>query len=278
MQKSHYLIFAIILIMLNAVTCSRHTIQEAKLSDRGLCAHRGAMTSHPENTLSAFKEAIQLGAHMIELDVRLTKDQKLVILHDATVDRTTDGSSTLADLTLAEVKSLDAGSWKSAEFKDEKIPTFAEALAVMPDNIWLNIHLKGGYELGRQVAEVVVAAQRMKQSFLACGFDAAAGAKNVNEHIQICNMERQSKTADYVQQTIERKAEFIQLLRMPVNNELRTFVEQLKKNNVKINYCCTDDKNELADLLDIGIDFVLVNDVKSGLAATDALNISRRSK
>ena len=251
--------------------------QDQALPMRGLCAHRGAMVTHPENTLAAFEEAIRLGAQMIELDVRLTKDQELVILHDATVDRTTNGSGSIGDLTLAKVKNLDAGSWKSPKFKDEKIPTLAEALAVMPENIWLNIHLKGDYDLGRRVAEVVVAAGRIEQSFLACGFDAAAGAKSVNQNIQICNMERQSKNVDYVQQTIERKSEFIQLLRTPMNNDLRFLIEQLKKNNIKINYCCTDDKKVLADLLAIGVDFVLVNNIEPALAVSDSLGIPRRS-
>lgn len=251
-------------------------VKAPHMPTRGICAHRGAMTTHPENTVSAFREAIRLGAHMIELDVRLTADEKLVIMHDTTVDRTTDGSGNVSDFTLAELKKLDAGSWKSKEFTGEKIPTLSEALAIMPHNIWLNIHLKGDFELGRRVAEVVVAEQRTHQAFLACGFDAAAGAKSVDDNIQICNMKRQAETADYVSQTIERKDQFIQLLRTPLDTDLKSLVEQLEQSNVNINYCCTDDKSVLTDLLTIGVDFVLVNNLEPALAVSDSLGIARR--
>jgi len=81
-----------------------------KLPGRGICAHRGAKDTHPENTLAAFREAIRLGAHMIELDASPSKDGELIVMHDLTVDRTTDGSGKISELTLAELKSLDAGA------------------------------------------------------------------------------------------------------------------------------------------------------------------------
>lgn len=117
--------------------------EESQLPARGLCAHRGAMNTHPENTIASFKAAVDAGAQMIELDVWLTKDNKMVVIHDAAVDRTTNGSGKIVNLSLSEIKKLDAGSWKSPEFKGEKIPTFEEALSVIPRNIWINVHIKG---------------------------------------------------------------------------------------------------------------------------------------
>src|SRR5689334_8526448 len=100
---------------------------------RGLCAHRGAMSTHPENTIPALEEAVRLGAHMIEFDIQLTKDGALVLMHDATVNRTTsNGLGRVSDLTLAEIKGLDAGSKFDARFAGTHIPTFEEALAVFP--------------------------------------------------------------------------------------------------------------------------------------------------
>lgn len=75
---------------------------------RGICAHRGASDTHPENTIAAFREAIRLGAQMIEFDVALTKDGKLVLMHDRTIDRTTDGSGRVEEWLLADLKKLDA--------------------------------------------------------------------------------------------------------------------------------------------------------------------------
>jgi len=133
-----------VLLTLQIVIAQSTRTNGVILPERGICAHRGAMETHPENTISAFKEAIRLGAHMIEFDVRMTKDGKLVIMHDKSVNRTTNGSGLVSDLTYDEIKKLDAGRWKSEMFKGERIPTLKETLQVMPHNIWLNIHLKEG--------------------------------------------------------------------------------------------------------------------------------------
>lgn len=106
-------------------------------------AHRGSKGTHPENTLAAFKEAIRLGVDGIELDVHLTRDGELAVIHDETVDRTTNGSGKVADFSLVELQNLDAGSWFSKEYTDEKIPTLNEVLDLLKDtNIILNVEIK----------------------------------------------------------------------------------------------------------------------------------------
>jgi glycerophosphoryl diester phosphodiesterase len=95
---------------------------------RGICAYRGASNTRRENTSAAFREAIRLGTHKIEMDVCFTKDRQLVLMHDATVDRTTNGSGTGSELTLEEIKCLDAGSWKSIQFEGEEAPTLKKSL------------------------------------------------------------------------------------------------------------------------------------------------------
>jgi glycerophosphoryl diester phosphodiesterase len=93
-----------------------------------ILAHRGASAYSPENTFAAFDLAREMGAPAVETDVRVTRDGTLVILHDATVDRTTNGRGPVADLTLAEVKALDAGGWFDPRFAGQTIPTLAELL------------------------------------------------------------------------------------------------------------------------------------------------------
>lgn len=88
-------------------------------------AHRGLDETYPENTVLAFKAALEKGM-AIEIDVRGTSDDELIVLHDDTVDRTTDGSGAVANMTLVEVKALDAGSWWGEEFAGERIPTLDE--------------------------------------------------------------------------------------------------------------------------------------------------------
>lgn len=104
--------------------------------------HRGASGYAPENTLAALDLAVKQGAHGVEFDVQLTKDEELVVCHDWTVDRTTDGTGAIQDLSLSEIKKLDAGAWFSADFKGEKIPTFEEVLALLPETFELNVEVK----------------------------------------------------------------------------------------------------------------------------------------
>jgi glycerophosphoryl diester phosphodiesterase len=91
-------------------------------------AHRGASGHAPENTLAAFKRAVALGATFIETDLQLTRDSRLVAMHDATVNRTTNGQGKVHDLTLMELRRLDAGSWFGSEFAGERIPTMDDIL------------------------------------------------------------------------------------------------------------------------------------------------------
>ena len=91
-------------------------------------AHRGGSVVAPENTLEAFRRAIDSGADAIELDVRLTKDGHLAVIHDRRVDRTTSGTGVIGRLTLAEIKELDAGSWFGPDFKSARVPTLDEVV------------------------------------------------------------------------------------------------------------------------------------------------------
>lgn len=105
-------------------------------------AHRGASGYAPENTISAFDKGVEMKADYIEIDVQRSKDGELVIIHDTTVDRTTDGTGKVKDLTFEEMRSLDAGSWKGEQFKGEKIPTFDEILDRYRGKVGILIELK----------------------------------------------------------------------------------------------------------------------------------------
>lgn len=107
-------------------------------------AHRGFSGTAPENTLSAFKKAIDIGADAIELDIRFSKDGHLVVFHDDTLERTTRRIGKVAALTLEEIKGLDAGSWFGTSFAGERIPTLTEVLELARGRVLLNIELKKG--------------------------------------------------------------------------------------------------------------------------------------
>ncbi len=107
-----------------------------------IIAHRGFSAIAPENTLVAQRMAAELGVDLIECDVHRTKDGQIVVMHDATVDRTTDGSGALAEMTLAELKALDAGSWKGPKYAGERVPTLAESLELIGERARLIIEIK----------------------------------------------------------------------------------------------------------------------------------------
>lgn len=105
-------------------------------------AHRGASAYTPENTLVAFRKAVELKAEMIELDVLMSKDGIPVVFHDGTLDKTSNGTGNVSDYTLEELKKLDAGSWFSDEYKETRIPTLEEVLEFAKGKIALNIEIK----------------------------------------------------------------------------------------------------------------------------------------
>jgi len=142
----------------------QRSLSELKTAKRPLViAHRGYQAKYPENTLVAFQAAIDTGADMIELDVLWTKDRKMVVIHDESVDRTTNGQGMVSDYTHSELKELDAGSWFDARFKGERLPTLQEVLDLVKGQVFLNIEIKrSAYEphhppdaIEKQIVELV---------------------------------------------------------------------------------------------------------------------------
>ena len=105
-------------------------------------AHRGASHQAPENTLAAFLLAIELGADGIELDVQLSRDGQIVVIHDLVLETTTDGAGPVRERTLAELKELDAGRWFDPAYAGQRIPTLQEVIDAVGHRLLLNIELK----------------------------------------------------------------------------------------------------------------------------------------
>lgn len=109
-----------------------------------VAAHRGNSRYYPENTMPAFESVLTLDIDMIENDLHMTRDGQIIVMHDQKVDRTTDGTGDIRDMTLAELKKLDAGSWKGKEFEGTRVPTLVEFLELVKDrkDLLFNIELK----------------------------------------------------------------------------------------------------------------------------------------
>jgi glycerophosphoryl diester phosphodiesterase len=119
-----------------------------------LWAHRGASCSAPENTLAAFNAAVECGADGIELDIHLSRDGIPVVIHDETLDRTTDGYGPVAMRDLSQIRQLDAGSWFAREYLGEQIPTLESVLNVFGGHLRLNLEVKDA-EAGKALLELL---------------------------------------------------------------------------------------------------------------------------
>ena len=109
-----------------------------------LAAHRGFSAKFPENTLLAMREAVKLDIDMLEIDLHMTKDGEIILMHDHLVDRTSDGTGLIREKTFAEMRTLDVGAWKGEEFAGERVPTFREFLEFFKEypELEVNVELK----------------------------------------------------------------------------------------------------------------------------------------
>ncbi len=107
-----------------------------------IVGHRGFRVRYPENTLVSFQAAVDAGVQMVELDIHLTNDNELIVIHDDQLDRTTTGTGPVSKHSLVELKKLDAGSWFDARFTGEPIPTLAQVLRALGGQVLVNIEIK----------------------------------------------------------------------------------------------------------------------------------------
>lgn len=220
----------------------------------GVCAHRGDKQYYPENTIPAFESAVRKGAQMIELDVKLTKDGKMVIMHDPTVNRTTNGTGAVAELTFDEIRSLDAGVKFDPKFAGTKVPTLEEALDCIPNNIWINVHCAAS-NAAMPAAKLIAEKGKLHQAFLATSLKAGLQARETVPGIQICNMSRYPDVSRYARETIENKCQFIQLT-IPCS---AADAKAMHDAGVKINYFYANDPKAFKKQRSEGVDFPLTD-------------------
>jgi glycerophosphoryl diester phosphodiesterase len=121
-----------------------------------ILAHRGDLAYAPENTLPAFQQAIQKGADGVELDAKLTADGHVIVIHDPTVDRTTNGKGRVASYTLESIRKLDAGKWFGEEFAGTKVPLLEEVFEIVGKDKMINIELTNYYTTPRDTLAMKV--------------------------------------------------------------------------------------------------------------------------
>jgi glycerophosphoryl diester phosphodiesterase len=149
-----------------------------------LWAHRGASRIAPENTMAAFATAVELGVDGLELDIHLSRDGIPVVIHDESLERTTDGQGLVADASLEQLQQLDAGGWFSPQFIGESLPTLAEVLSEFSAKLRLNLELKE-FSAGIEVLSLLrqhSAAEVVISSF---DYDLLKGLRSLDEALPL---------------------------------------------------------------------------------------------
>jgi glycerophosphoryl diester phosphodiesterase len=218
-------------------------------------AHRGASGRFPENTLIAFGAAIDAGAQMCELDVQLSSDGAVVVIHDETVDRTTDGRGAVRALTLDEIKRFDAGVRYGDEFKGERVPTLAEVLALADGRCGLNIEIKSaGVE--RKVCDLIVEHRALVTAMVSSfDWDALAILRHFEPRVRVGLLGSQWP-ARMVGAAFEMRAEAINPRSDIVTEDLCIAAHQ---RNLSVYTWTVDEPDEMRRLIAFGVDGIMTN-------------------
>ena len=172
-----------------------------------IMAHRGFQTQYPENTMVSFMAAVRVGAQFLELDVTFTRDRQIVVIHDPTVDRTTNGVGSVHSYSLNELRQLDAGSWFHPRFAGEQIPTLDEVLEQFAGKVYLNLEIKSHDHTFRErpdqteQAVVKLVGKKNKQAFvLISSFDPVVlkNVKRLNPAINVAFISKQFRSGETV--------------------------------------------------------------------------------
>lgn len=140
-------------------------------ADTLIFGHRGASANAPQNTLRAFHLAVEQGAAGIELDVHLTADGQLVVIHDFTVDHTTNGSGAVAEMTLEQIRMLDAGAWFSEAYQNTYVPTLQEVFEMLQGQSWVNVEIKASTQGIEQAVAAAIEQYGMIEKVVISSFD-----------------------------------------------------------------------------------------------------------
>lgn len=223
-------------------------------------AHRGASGNYPENTLRAFQMALEIGVDEIEFDLRMTGDGHLVVMHDATVDRTTDGTGAIGELTLAEIRALDAGRVFGERFRGDRVPTWEEALDLVQGKVRLNVHLKeggspdGDYE--RKVAKALRTFRMVDDSILACSDESVGIFAEIDPRIACRIFPNNRSPGDYIRTSVE-----MGLRTMQPGRDMTTpgFVHKAHESGLGVHVFYADTSEDMRTYIGMGVDGILTN-------------------
>lgn len=224
-------------------------------------AHRGFSGKYPENTMLAFRKAVEIGADGIELDVQLTKDGEIVIIHDETIDRTTDGKGSVSDYTYEELSKFDASYIYRGEMGFNKIPTLREYFEMIKDtNLMTNIELKTGVKEYLGIEEKVwelIKEYKQEDKVIISSFN----------HFSVLRMREIAPQLKYglLSETwIINAGKYTHDLGIPCYHPVRhnlipEVIDEIKKYGVEINTYTVNNEDEIRYMIEKGIDIIIGN-------------------
>ncbi len=214
-------------------------------------AHRGASASYPENTLKSIEEAIHMGADMIEIDLKISKDGYVMVFHDETVDRLTNGQGYIRDMTVREPKSLNVGN-------SEKIPTIEEAIEVVSEKAGLMLDISDDSALGGHEKSVVkiIHQYRMDDNVLFCGAHVPLRViKTLNPSLRTAPTFREALSENLLEAVAMKASVF----NVYYPSLAPLFVKEAHEHKLKVTAWVVDNCSDMHELIRMGVDGLITN-------------------
>ena len=224
-------------------------------------AHRGGSKIAPENTLAAMSQSFDLDVDMIEFDVRLTKDDHLVVIHDASVNRTTNGTGFVRDLTLKQIKHLDAGQHFDLHYRGESVPQPFEIFEILPKDMRVNIHLKDYRKTDNtqeiKIIQLVRDYNLVKRVLIVSKYaEVLVRVHKIEPTVETVFLSRQLAEEEYIRYSLKLKCKTVQPTIWWMSPE---FFRKAKKQGLKINVFWADHPETMRMLIENEVDGILTN-------------------
>ncbi|MGI6294508.1 MAG: glycerophosphodiester phosphodiesterase family protein [Armatimonadota bacterium] len=264
---------ALWVICITAAACAgqahaTETTAAAKSKNVLLIAHRGEAKIAPENTQAAFHQAWNTGVKAVELDVRLTKDNKIICSHDANTKRTSGVDLVVKDTDSAALRKLDVGSFKSEKYKGEKMPFLEEVIATLPRDCTILCEVKSGVEILPYLRDVLEKNDKRYQVAVICfNLDVCAGAKKLMPRRQVYYLKQAPKDPDtgaflpydeelVIKECLDNKLDGMDLKYSVIN---KAFVDKAASVGLKMFVYTCDQVADAQRVIDFGVVGITTN-------------------
>ncbi len=224
-------------------------------------AHRGASTVAPENTLAAFTIAAHEGYDGVELDVQLSKDGEVIVFHDKTLDRTTNGSGLVQEQTVSELRKLDAGAWFADSFAGETIPILADVFEQFGNKLLLSVELKGQDETLAQRTVQLIEAYQLRSSIIVSSFNnrLLRQVHRENKHIAVGRLLQPTTLLlngleNRLRNLTDGKPVAFHLHHSTVNAKV---IRWAHKQKCRVNAWTVNEREEIIRMRDLGVDMII---------------------